>query len=87
VGTQRIYDIVKRITEGQGELADLDIALDLIGEMGRTSNCGLGQTAGTAFHGMLTHFRTEVEAHINQRICPTGVCSIEPESEAETELV
>jgi NADH:ubiquinone oxidoreductase subunit F (NADH-binding) len=87
VGTQRIYEIIKRITEGQGELADLDIALDLIREMGRTSNCGLGQTAGTAFHGMLTHFRTEVEAHINQRICPTGICPMETESLAEMESI
>ncbi len=87
VGTQRIYDIAKRITEGEGQLADLDVALDLIREMERTSNCGLGQTAGTAFRGMLAHFRTEVEAHIHQRICPTGACSMEPEAQSETESI
>ena len=77
VGTQRIYEIVDRLSQGQGELADLDKALDLIDEMERMSNCGLGQTAGTAFRGMLTHFRDEAEAHIRTHECPTGVCSIE----------
>jgi|JFJP01.1.fsa_nt_gi NADP-reducing hydrogenase subunit HndC len=80
VGAQRIYEITKRLTQGQGEIADLDIALDLISEMERTSNCGLGQTAGTAFRGMMTHFREEVEAHILNRVCPTGVCSMDPET-------
>jgi NADP-reducing hydrogenase subunit HndC len=83
-GTQRIYEIVNRLSQGQGELADLDKALDLIGEMERTSNCGLGQTAGTAFRGMLKHFRDEAEAHIRTRVCPAGVCSIESETEFET---
>ncbi|MBI5950812.1 MAG: NADH-quinone oxidoreductase subunit NuoF [Chloroflexi bacterium] len=80
VGTQRIYEITERLSQGQAELADLDEALNLIGEMERTSNCGLGQTAGTAFRGMLKHFRYEVEAHINPRECPTGVCSMVTET-------
>jgi len=76
IGTQRIYEITDRLSRGEGELADLDEALDLIDEMGRTSNCGLGQTAGTAFRGMLSHFRDEAEAHISRHECPTGVCII-----------
>jgi len=87
IGTQRIYEITDRLSRGEGELADLDEALNLIDEMGRTSNCGLGQTAGTAFRGMLTHFRDEVEAHILRRECPTGVCSMKPETEFDAELV
>jgi len=83
-GTQRIYEIVDRLSQGQGELADLDKALDLISEMERTSNCGLGQTAGTAFRGMLKHFREEAEAHIRAHVCPAGVCSIVSETEFET---
>jgi len=79
IGTQRLYDITERLSRGQGELADLDIALNLIDELARTSNCGLGQTAGTAFRGMVTHFRDEVEAHILRRECPVGVCSMESE--------
>jgi NADH:ubiquinone oxidoreductase subunit F (NADH-binding) len=80
VGTQRIYEIVERLSCGLGEVADLDKAIELIDEMGRTSNCGLGQTAGTAFRGMLTHFRDEAEAHILKHECPAGVCSIELEA-------
>jgi len=79
IGTQRAYEIVDRITQGQGKLEELDFLLALTGEMERTSNCGLGQTAGVCIRDMLKHFRTEVEAHIRLGSCPTGVCSMEPE--------
>jgi NADP-reducing hydrogenase subunit HndC len=80
IGTQRIYEIIDRLSRGEGEIADLDKALELIDEMARMSNCGLGQTAGTAFRGMLTHFRDEAEAHIRNHECPAGVCAIDLEA-------
>ena len=74
VGTQRSYEILERITQGAGELSDLD-ELDRLGEyMVQLSNCGLGQTAPVAIRDILKHFRAEVEAHIRLRVCPTGVC-------------
>jgi NADP-reducing hydrogenase subunit HndC len=79
IGTQRAYEIVDRITQGQGKLEELDTLLALTNEMERVSNCGLGQTAGVCIRDMLKHFRTEVEAHIRLGSCPTGVCSMEPE--------
>ena len=77
IGTQRAYEIVERITQGQGKLEELDKLLDLAREMERASNCGLGQTAAVPIRDMLKHFRTEVEAHIRLGSCPTGVCSME----------
>jgi len=76
IGTQRAYEIVKNISEGEGKLEELDYLLDLASEMERASNCGLGQTAAVPVRDMLKHFRAEVEAHINDRICPTHVCSM-----------
>ena len=76
VGTQRCYEIVDRISKGQGKLEDLDTLQLLISEMERTSNCGLGQTATVPIRDMLKHFRTEVEAHIRLGSCPTGVCEM-----------
>lgn len=74
VGTQRSYEILERISQGAGELSDLD-ELDRLGEyMVQLSNCGLGQTAPVAIRDILKHFRAEVEAHIRLRVCPTGVC-------------
>ncbi len=81
VGTQRSYEIVERISQGQGKLEDLDTLQDLIREMERASNCGLGQTATVPIRDMLKHFRTEVEAHILSGSCPTGICEMTPEVE------
>ncbi|MDO9302814.1 MAG: NADH-quinone oxidoreductase subunit NuoF [Anaerolineales bacterium] len=81
VGTQRAYEIVERITQGQGKLEELDQLLDIAHEMERASNCGLGQTATVPIRDMLKHFRTEVEAHIRLGVCPTGVCELSKESE------
>jgi NADP-reducing hydrogenase subunit HndC len=81
IGTQRIYEIVERITLGQGKLEELDTLVDLTHEMERASNCGLGQTATVPIRDMLKHFRTEVEAHIRLDSCPTGVCEFSTISE------
>jgi NADH:ubiquinone oxidoreductase subunit F (NADH-binding) len=85
IGTQRAYEIVEAISQGQGRLEDLDYLQDLAAEMERASNCGLGQTAAVPIRDMLKHFRTEVEAHIRLGICPTGVCEMTPEVEYEKE--
>ena len=76
VGTQRSYEIMDRISKGQGKLEDLDTLQNLIAEMERASNCGLGQTATVPIRDMLKHFRTEVEAHIQLGSCPNGVCEM-----------
>ncbi|WP_345319646.1 NADH-ubiquinone oxidoreductase-F iron-sulfur binding region domain-containing protein [Candidatus Villigracilis proximus] len=81
VGSQRAYEIVERISQGQGRLEELDQLLDVAGEMERASNCGLGQTAATPIRDMLKYFRTEVEAHIRLRVCQTGVCELTEEIE------
>jgi len=81
IGTQRAYEIVERISQGEGNLEGLDTLLELASEMERASNCGLGQTATVAIRDMLKHFRTEVEAHIRSGNCPTGVCEMTKEAE------
>jgi NADP-reducing hydrogenase subunit HndC len=81
VGTQRAYEIMERITQGQGRMEDLNTLLNLTREMERASNCGLGQTAMVPIRDMLKHFRTEVEVHIQLGSCPTGVCEFIQEVE------
>jgi NADP-reducing hydrogenase subunit HndC len=83
IGTERSYRIMEGISQGQGKMQDLNILLELAQEMERSSNCGLGQTAAAPIRDMLKHFRTEVEAHITLGTCPTGICSMTPELEAE----
>jgi NADP-reducing hydrogenase subunit HndC len=74
VGTQRTFEIITRISEGQGKLSDLDELIYLADNMVALSNCGLGQTASGPVRDILTHFRAEVEAHIRLGVCPAGIC-------------
>jgi NADP-reducing hydrogenase subunit HndC len=80
IGTQRCYELLVGITEGRGQLADLDRLLELGNEMERASNCGLGQTAAVPVRDILKHFRAEVEAHIRLGVCPAGVCPMVAET-------
>jgi NADP-reducing hydrogenase subunit HndC len=74
IGTQRAFEILTDISNGQGHLKDLDDLADLSNYLVQMSNCGLGQTAGTPLHDTLKYFRAEVEAHIRLNVCPAGVC-------------
>jgi NADP-reducing hydrogenase subunit HndC len=76
IGNQRAHAILDKISQGIGSLNDLN-DLEMIGRnMYEMSNCGLGQTAGSPIRDILAHFRPEVEAHINAKSCPTGVCTM-----------
>jgi len=73
-GTQRMYEIVKAITEGQGRESDLALLEELARITKDASLCGLGQTAGNPVLTTLRYFRHEYEAHILDKRCPAGVC-------------
>jgi NADP-reducing hydrogenase subunit HndC len=74
IGTERSYAILDSISQGKGTLKDLDDLKLLSEQMTMLSNCGLGQTAGTPLRDILNYFRSEVEAHIRLKVCPSGVC-------------
>ena len=76
IGTQRSYEIMESIANGNAKLEDLQTLINLADSMNEVSNCGLGQTAGTPIRDILKYFRAEVEAHIRLHVCPTGVCEI-----------
>lgn len=77
VGTQRAYEILTRICQGEGQSRDLETLQSLAAEMEALSNCGLGQTAMTPVRGLLQHFGETVEEHIAQGYCSAGVCSLQ----------
>jgi NADP-reducing hydrogenase subunit HndC len=74
IGNERAYSILSNIAEGVASLKDLDDLQHISENLYQLSNCGLGQTAGTPIHDVLTYFRAEVEAHIRLKVCPSGVC-------------
>jgi len=74
IGTKRMFDILTRITAGEGEAKDIE-KLEELGKMvNRASLCGLGQTAPNPVLSTIRYFRDEYEAHINDKKCPAGVC-------------
>ena len=74
IGTNRMLEILTRITEGKGKMEDLDILMELSKKIKTTSLCGLGQTAPNPVLTTLKYFREEYIAHIQDKRCPAGVC-------------
>ena len=74
IGTKRILEILTRITEGKGEMSDLDDLEELADILKTNSLCALGQTASNPVISTLTHFRDEYIAHIVDKKCPALIC-------------
>lgn len=75
IGTRRMLEILNRITEGKGELEDLDRLEELALNISKGSLCGLGQTAPNPVLTTLRYFKDEYLAHIVDKRCPAGVCT------------
>ncbi len=76
VGTTQLWMLLDRITLGQATMEDLGQMEKLAGMVQRTSLCGLGQGAPNPIFSTLRYFRDEYLAHIVDRICPAGVCTM-----------
>ncbi|HYX70009.1 MAG TPA: NADH-quinone oxidoreductase subunit NuoF [Terriglobales bacterium] len=74
VGTQRLKQIVTRISEGKGKEEELALLEELSWLVKEASLCGLGQTAPNPVMSTLRYFRDEYEAHIREQRCPAKVC-------------
>ena len=82
-GLQRMYEILEKITEGKGSVADLDLLEEMAPVIQQGSMCGLGKTAPNPVLSTLRYFRDEYLAHINEKRCPAGVCkSLTAEAQA-----
>jgi len=73
-GTQRMWEIVKGITEGKSLDGDMEVLEELALAVKDSSLCGLGQTAANPVLSTLRYFRNEYEQHIKYNRCPALVC-------------
>ena len=73
-GLARMYEILDRITRGEGTMADLELLEEMAPVIQQASLCGLGKTAPNPVLSTLRWFRDEYLAHINDKQCPAGVC-------------
>jgi bidirectional [NiFe] hydrogenase diaphorase subunit len=76
VGTAHMTDLLNKITTGEATLDDLALLEELCDMVRHTSLCGLGQAAPNPVLSTLRYFRDEYIAHIVDKTCPAGVCTI-----------
>ena len=72
-GTRRMLEILRRISNGRGRLADLEL-IKLLGRIAQNANCFHGQGAPTAVVSMFRFFEDELMEHVERKRCPAKVC-------------
>lgn len=73
-GTQQILAMLDDIIAGNGSLEMLSLLEELCVNVADSSLCGLGASAPAPVLSMLRQFRSEYEAHVVGKTCPTGQC-------------
>ena len=73
-GTRRLLEILRRISNGRGRKADLEL-IRLLGETMRNSNCAHGQAAPTSVMSMFRFFEDELMEHVERKRCPAKKCA------------
>jgi NADH:ubiquinone oxidoreductase subunit F (NADH-binding)/ferredoxin-like protein FixX len=73
-GTRRLLEILRRIGNGRGRAADLDL-IKLLGETMRFANCVHGQAAPTSVQSMFRFFEDELLEHLQRKRCPAKRCA------------
>lgn len=74
IGNKRLYEILDRITKGDGTTEDLDLLRNLGTVIKDTALCGLGQTSPNPVLSTLENFYDEYLAHVKEHRCPAHQC-------------
>ncbi|MGF1586233.1 MAG: NADH-ubiquinone oxidoreductase-F iron-sulfur binding region domain-containing protein [Bacteroidales bacterium] len=74
IGNKRLYELLDKISKGNGTHADLDKLRNLSEVIKDTSLCGLGQTSPNPVLSTMDNFMAEYIAHIEDHKCPAGQC-------------
>ncbi|WP_429886547.1 NuoF family protein [Geoalkalibacter halelectricus] len=77
VGTVEMHRLLTRITNGSAVPEDLETLDELCRLVQETSLCGLGMTAPNPVLNTLLYFRDEYLAHVDERRCPAGTCTLD----------
>lgn len=73
-GINTMLKILTNITEGKGELKDIDLLLEIGETVKEASLCGLGKTAPNPVLTTIKYFKDEYIDHIVNKRCSAGVC-------------
>jgi NADH-quinone oxidoreductase subunit F len=76
-GNKIAYDILDRITKGNGKSGDIEKLKMIAEELENASFCGLGQAAAIPLKSILENFEEEFIEHIEKKECRAGICSFD----------
>lgn len=74
IGNKRLYELLEKITKGEGTMDDLDRLRNLSGVIKDTALCGLGQTSPNPVLSTLDNFWDEYVEHVTEKKCVAGQC-------------
>jgi NADH:ubiquinone oxidoreductase subunit F (NADH-binding) len=74
IGNKRLSELLKKITDGNGTLEDIDKLRNLSTVIKDTSLCGLGQTSPNPVLSTIENFYDEYIEHVTAKKCRSGVC-------------
>jgi NADP-reducing hydrogenase subunit HndC len=74
IGNKRLFELLEKITRGNGIREDIDRLINLGNVIKDTSLCGLGQSSPNPVLAMIKNFPQEYDAHVVDKKCPSGVC-------------
>lgn len=80
IGSQKLVEMLTAWTHGNAAESDRGLIDELSEAMKLTSICGLGQFIPYPIQTVLQNFADEINAHIVEKRCPAGVCSIRGDS-------
>ncbi|MBI4822857.1 MAG: NADH-quinone oxidoreductase subunit NuoF [Nitrospirae bacterium] len=69
-GTGWLRAILERIENGNGIKEDIELLLDIAGNIAGKTFCPLGDGAASVVTSFIKHFKAEFQGHIEKRACP-----------------
>jgi NADP-reducing hydrogenase subunit HndC len=73
-GLAQMLYILDRITDGEGQVGDVERLEELAELLEGTALCALGKTAANPIISTIRYFRDEYDAHIQEKRCPAKEC-------------
>ena len=74
LGTTQLLETLSAISEGRGQIGDIDTIREIGHTMAEASLCGLGQASPKPALSTLKYFENEYREHIHEHRCAGAVC-------------
>jgi NADH-quinone oxidoreductase subunit F len=75
-GTGWMWRVLERMARGEAELSEIDLLLDVAGQVEGHTICALGDAAAWPVQGLIRHFRPEIEQRIERYRSAKGLYAV-----------